>query len=87
MSASELEEAPQGSFEPIAIVGMSALLPDAPELDSFWRNVLSAHVSFKDVPAERWESGDFYVAGEPGSAPEGKTYSRIGAFVKGFEFD
>ena len=83
----ELDEAPQGPFEPIAIVGMSALLPDAPDLDSFWQNVLSAHVSFRDVPAERWESGDFYIPGEPGSAPEGKTYSRIGAFVEGFEFD
>ena len=83
----ELNEAPQEPFEPIAIVGMSALLPDAPDLDSFWQNVLSAHVSIKDVPAERWNAGDFYVAGEPGSAPEGKTYSRIGAFVEGFEFD
>ncbi|HJM87857.1 MAG TPA: polyketide synthase, partial [Candidatus Thalassarchaeaceae archaeon] len=54
---------------------------------SFWNNVLNAHVSIKEVPKERWDSADFWVEGQPGSAIEGKTYSKIGAFVEQFEFD
>ena len=83
----QLDEIPQQSFAPIAIVGVSALLPDAPDISSFWNNVLNAHVSIKEVPKERWNSADFWVEGQPGSAIEGKTYSKIGAFVEQFEFD
>ncbi|MDP7043393.1 MAG: SDR family NAD(P)-dependent oxidoreductase [Candidatus Thalassarchaeaceae archaeon] len=83
----QLDEKSQQSFAPIAIVGVSALLPDAPDITSFWNNVLNARVSIKEIPQERWNSADFWVEGEPGSAIEGKTYSKIGAFVEGFEFD
>ena len=74
-------------FSPIAIIGQSALLPDAPDLESFWQNVLDAKVSIIDVPIDRWSCEEFWVEGEPGSAPEGKTYSKIGAFVRDFEFN
>ncbi|MBT4060275.1 MAG: SDR family NAD(P)-dependent oxidoreductase [Euryarchaeota archaeon] len=75
------------SFPPIAIVGQSALLPGAPDIDTFWRNVLNAHVSIKEVSPTRWDPRDFWIEGEPGSAPEGKTYSKIGGFIEDFEFD
>ena len=29
-----------GRFEPIAIIGMAALMPDAPNVETFWSNVL-----------------------------------------------
>ncbi len=83
----QLDETPQQSFAPIAIVGVSALLPDAPDIASFWNNILNAHVSIKEIPQERWNSADFWIEGEPGNVPEGKTYSKIGSFVEGFEFD
>ena len=40
----------QGPFEPIAIIGMSCLLPDSSNIDEFWKNILSKHVSFKEIP-------------------------------------
>ncbi|MCS5527422.1 MAG: hypothetical protein NZ774_06125, partial [Candidatus Poseidoniales archaeon] len=83
----QLDEAPQHPFAPIAIVGQSALLPDAPDIESFWDNVLNAKVAIREVPHDRWNPDDFWVEGEPGSAIEGKTYSKIGAFVEDFEFD
>ena len=67
---------------------MSCLLPDSPNLEKFWDNVLNSHVSIIDVPEDRWLPQDFYDPnGEPGSVVENKTYSKIGGFVRGFEFD
>ena len=78
----------QGPFEPIAIVGMSCILPDSPDIESFWKNVLQAHVSIKDVPNSRWNADDFFdPEGVPGKVAENKTYSKIGAFVEDFEFN
>ena len=83
----ELDEPPQDPFEPIAIVGISALFPDAPDADTFWRNILSSRVSIGPVPDDRWTLGDFWEEGGPGNISEGKTYSKIGAFVSGIDFD
>ena len=83
----DIDEPPQDPFEPVAIVGMAALLPDADDVAAFWANVLEAHVSFRDIPAHRWEVDDFWVEGGPGAVEVNKTYSKIGAFVEGFEFD
>ena len=44
------DEPPQDPFEPIAVIGMAALFPDAADLDAFWSNILSAKVSLKEVP-------------------------------------
>ena len=83
----QLDENPQDPFEPIAIVGLGAILPDSTNAESFWQNVLDAHVSIGDIPEGRWIISDHWLEGGPKNIPEGKTYSRIGAFVKEYEFD
>ena len=30
----------QGPFEPIAVIGLGALMPDAHDIDAFWQNIL-----------------------------------------------
>ena len=35
----------QGPFEPIAVIGLGALMPDAHNIDAFWKNILEAKVS------------------------------------------
>ena len=82
-----LDENPQDPFEPIAVIGIAALLPDADDAATFWQNVLSAKVSLKDVPSDRWHAADFHVEGGPKNVDENKTYSKIGGWVEGFEFD
>ena len=82
-----LKENPQDPFEPIAVIGISALLPDAPNVETFWRNVLDARVSLKDVPEGRWTESDFHVEGGPKNVEENKTYCKIGGWVEDFEFD
>ena len=75
------------AFEPIAIIGVGALLPDANDASEFWQNILDARCSIKQLPDDRWNSEDHWVIGGPKNVDEGKTYSKIGAWVHGYEFD
>ncbi len=69
---------------PIAIVGMSAVMPDAPNAAAFWDNIKGGRYSITDVPPERWDPALYYDA-DP-KAP-GKSYSAIGGWVRDFEWD
>ncbi|CAI8404096.1 MAG: Phenolphthiocerol synthesis polyketide synthase type I Pks15/1 [Marine Group II euryarchaeote MED-G33] len=82
-----LDENPQDPFEPIAVIGIATLLPDAPDVDSFWQNILSAKVSLKEVPNGRWNPSDFWAEGGPKNVDENKTYSKIGGWIEDYEFD
>ncbi|MES2154544.1 MAG: SDR family NAD(P)-dependent oxidoreductase [bacterium] len=64
--------------EPIAIVGVGCVLPDAPDVPTFWANVLAGKSSIREVPVTRWNPALFWSADK--SAPD-KTYAKIGAFV------
>jgi acyl transferase domain-containing protein/acyl carrier protein len=79
----------QGPFEPIAVIGLAALMPDAPSIDAFWQNIIDSKVSIRDIQEGRWPGpiSHFYRKGGPGESQEGFTYSKIGALVEGFEFD
>ena len=39
----------QELFEPIAVIGLGALMPDAKDIDAFWQNITQGKVSIKDV--------------------------------------
>ena len=79
----------QGPFEPIAVIGLAAMMPDAEDLQSFWQNIIESHVSIKEIREGRWPGpvDHFWMEGQPGDVAHGYTYSKIGAFVEGFEFD
>ncbi|MGP4007875.1 beta-ketoacyl synthase N-terminal-like domain-containing protein [Streptomyces sp. 4N124] len=66
---------------PIAIVGMSVLLPGAADLDSYWRNLVAGTDAITDVPEGRWDS-DYYRPGSAaGRAVADQVYCRRGGFV------
>ncbi|WJE01506.1 type I polyketide synthase [Streptomyces antimycoticus] len=70
---------------PVAIVGMSVLLPGSPDLDTYWRNLVGGVDAISDVPAGRWDAG-FYApdgGGETPAAPD-RVYCRRGGFVDEF---
>ena len=46
-------------MEPVAIVGVSAILPDAPDAQSFWSNVTTGRYSITDVLPNRWDAALF----------------------------
>jgi acyl transferase domain-containing protein/acyl carrier protein len=68
----------------IAIVGVGAILPDAPNALAFWNNILNKRYSITETPPERWSIADYY---DPDPAAPDKTYSKIGGWVRGFTFD
>ncbi len=69
---------------PIAIVGMSGLLPRARNYREYWRNIVEGVDCVEEVPESRWRLDDYYDA-DP-NTPD-KTYSRHGAFLPDIDFD
>ena len=68
----------------VAIIGVGAILPDAPDADAFWTNVRDGHYAISDVDPARWDPALYYDA-DP-QAPE-KTYSKIGGWVRDWDWD
>ncbi len=67
-----------------AIVGVSAILPDAPDAATFWDNVTTGRYSISEVDPERWDPALYY---DPDSQAPEKTYSKIGGWVREWEWD
>jgi acyl transferase domain-containing protein/NAD(P)-dependent dehydrogenase (short-subunit alcohol dehydrogenase family) len=63
----------------IAIVGVGAVLPDAPDVPTFWDNVKNSRDSITEVTPDRWDPALYYDS-DP-KAPD-KTYSKIGGWVR-----
>ncbi len=69
---------------PIAIVGMSALFPDAPNLHQYWDNIINKIDSIIDIPKSRWNIEDYYDIDS--EAPD-KTYCKRGGFIPDIDFN
>ncbi|ONK14105.1 Polyketide synthase PksN [Streptomyces sp. MP131-18] len=59
---------------PVAVVGMAAMLPGAPDLATYWRNLVAGTDAITEVPGERWD---------PAYYPD-PVYCRRGGFVDEF---
>ena len=70
--------------QPIAIVGVSAIMPDASSGAAFWTNIREGRYSISDVPPGRWDPDLYYDADR--SAPD-KTYTKIGGWVNDFVWE
>ncbi|WP_067570794.1 type I polyketide synthase [Nocardia acidivorans] len=69
---------------PIAIVGMSGLLPKARDHREYWQNIVDGVDCTQEVPSSRWSLDDYY---DPDRSAPDKTYSRRGAFLPDVDFD
>ena len=72
------------AYRAIAIVGVGAVLPDAPNVDAFWQNVKQGRYSISEVSPERWDPALYFDSDH--SAPD-KTYSKIGGWVREHVWD
>jgi len=70
--------------EPIAIVGMSCLYSDSPDLESYWNNILAGNDLVKEVPSDRWSAKQYYRGAD---APADKSVSKWGGFIADTPFD
>lgn len=70
--------------EEIAVVGMACLLPGAKDVRSYWRNIMLAVDSVREVTEDRWRPEDFY---EPKRGVPDKVYSKWGGFLDDVIFE
>ncbi|RYD94476.1 MAG: KR domain-containing protein, partial [Sphingobacteriales bacterium] len=73
---------PQRRFveRPIAVVGMSGVMPQSDDLDEFWENLKNAEDTMVTlIPKDRWSWEDYY--GDP-LTEENKTKSKWGGFMR-----
>ncbi|WP_372664999.1 SDR family NAD(P)-dependent oxidoreductase [Amycolatopsis kentuckyensis] len=81
--AVETPEPPAPAPLDIAIVGMACMFPQAPDLATFWANVLAGADAVTEVPPQRWDTSLYYDAGGQGE----RTPSRWGGFLPEIGFD
>lgn len=77
-----------GMAEPVevAIVGMAAVFPGAPDLATYWSNILAGVDAIVEVPASRWDP--CYYDPEAATTRRGdRLYCRRGGFVEHATFD
>ncbi|HEY7077262.1 MAG TPA: beta-ketoacyl synthase N-terminal-like domain-containing protein, partial [Solirubrobacteraceae bacterium] len=68
----------------VAIVGLGAIMPDAPDAAAFWRNVSGGRYSITEVDPARWDPALYY---DPDHRAPEKTYSTIGGWVRDWEWN
>ncbi|HBN26493.1 MAG TPA: hypothetical protein DD405_03375, partial [Desulfobacteraceae bacterium] len=61
---------------PVAIVGMACIFPGAPDLQTFWENILSAKNAVGPIPEERDLPGDW-----PGADETDRIFCTHGGFI------
>ena len=71
-------------LEPIAIVGIGAIMPGGLNRDAFWQSIMDMKSSITEVPSTHWDWRVYY---DPDHKAVDKTYSKIGGFIQGFKFD
>lgn len=68
----------------IAIIGLGCLLPKAPDVRSYWENILGKVDAITEVPQSRWDWRLYYDQ-DPKSRD--KVYSKWGGFIQDTPFD
>ncbi|WP_428042707.1 beta-ketoacyl synthase N-terminal-like domain-containing protein, partial [Candidatus Avelusimicrobium fimicolum] len=73
------------NLEPIAVVGIGAIMPGALNKDEFWTNIKEGKYCITEIPASYWDYHLFY---SPDHKAEDKLYSKIGGFIpQSFKFN
>ncbi|HZE67855.1 MAG TPA: beta-ketoacyl synthase N-terminal-like domain-containing protein [Sporichthyaceae bacterium] len=65
----------------VAIVGMAVLLPGAPDLSTYWRNLVAGVDAIAEVPENRWDPAYYDPTAATGPGAPDRIYCRRGGFV------
>ncbi len=68
----------------IAIIGMAGLFPKAPDLRTFWRNIVNRVDVITEIPPDRW---DWRLYFDPDPQAKDKVYSKWGGFIDDIPFE
>ncbi|MEO3808343.1 SDR family NAD(P)-dependent oxidoreductase [Sphaerisporangium sp. B11E5] len=81
-SEMEADERDEPDEDAIAVIGLAGRYPQAPDLDTFWRNLAEGRDCVTEVPADRWDHDAYY---DPDQDRAGRTYGRWGGFLDGVD--
>ncbi|MFF8401506.1 beta-ketoacyl synthase N-terminal-like domain-containing protein [Streptomyces sp. NPDC015684] len=70
-----------GTETKVAVIGMAGRFPGAPDVRTYWRNLLQGDCAVTEVPPGRWDTGALY---SPDYAP-GRSTGKWGGFLDGLE--
>ncbi|MFI5867556.1 SDR family NAD(P)-dependent oxidoreductase [Streptomyces sp. NPDC051546] len=68
---------------PIAVVGVSALMPGDHGPDGFWNSIVHGRDLIGDVPATHWRPEDYY---DPDPAARDRIYAKRGGFLSPVDY-
>lgn len=71
--------APGSSKEPVAIIGVSAMLPGSKDLNDFWENLRAQKDLVTEIPSTRWDWKHYY-GGD--ITDKNKVNSKWGSFIE-----
>ncbi|MBW2700285.1 MAG: type I polyketide synthase, partial [Deltaproteobacteria bacterium] len=69
---------------PIAIIGLGAVMPDAADAPTFWKNICAGLDSVGEVPTHRWDPALHY---DSDPKTPNRSYTKIGAFISDYKFN
>jgi acyl transferase domain-containing protein len=70
--------------EPVAIIGMAGIFPQAANMQEYWENILAGVDCITDVPPSRWDVEAYY---HPDPREPDKTYCKRGGFIPAVDFN
>ena len=74
--------------DPVAIIGINGRYAQSKNLEEFWENLQSGKNCIGEIPPERWSLEGFFIPNLQEAIAQGKSYSKWGGFLEGFnEFD
>lgn len=76
---STIAEKMQHTYEPIAVIGMSGVMPQSENLEEFWSNLEKERDLITEIPGDRWDWKEWY--GDP-TRDKNKTNIKWGGFMK-----
>ncbi|MEM6752110.1 MAG: beta-ketoacyl synthase N-terminal-like domain-containing protein [Cyanobacteria bacterium P01_C01_bin.38] len=75
----------QLQYNPIAIVGMASIFPQARNIQEYWQNIVDEIDCITDIPDTHWNIEDYYDSNP--RTKEDKTYCNKGGFIPQVDFN
>ena len=71
--------------EDIAVIGLACLFPGAPDVGTFWRNIVGKVDAITDPPPEAWDPSIYF---DPAAEDNDRVYCKKGGYLGALaEFD
>ncbi len=74
-------------LQDVAIVGVAAIFPGAPDTDAFWANIVAGTNNIREVSPDRWDVATYYDPNATGVDAGKKTPCKWGGFLDDVPFD